>query len=40
LTGGDALTWALETLDTAGDIRARFLRLQDWARALLTPAPE
>jgi hypothetical protein len=35
MTGGDVLPWALGVLDQAGDLRARFVRLQAWAEALL-----
>lgn len=35
LSGRDALPWAVETLDVAGEIRSRYVRLQDWVRGLL-----
>ena len=35
LAGKDALPWALDTLDIGGDIRSKFIRLQDWVRILL-----
>lgn len=35
LAGKDALPWALDTLDLGGDIRAKYIRLQDWVRTLL-----
>lgn len=35
LSGRDALPWALDTLDLGGDIRAKFIRLQDWVKILL-----
>jgi len=34
LTGRDGLPWALDTLATGGEIRAKLVRLQAWARAL------
>jgi len=39
LAGRDALPWALDTLDLGGDIRAKFIRLQDWVTGLLGDAP-
>jgi len=35
MTGADALSWALDMLDLGGEIRGRYVRLQEWARALL-----
>lgn len=35
ITGRDALPWATDTLGLGGDIRAKFIRLQDWVRTLL-----
>jgi hypothetical protein len=37
LTGRDGLPWALDTLATGGEIRAKLVRLQAWAKALLGP---
>ncbi len=39
LTGKDALPWAIDTLDLGGEIRARFIRLQDWVRTALLATP-
>lgn len=40
LTGRDSLPWALDTLATGGDIRARLVRLQAWTKALLGIEPD
>lgn len=42
MRGADALPWALDTLDLAGDIRSRLIRLQDYVRTVLggEPAPK
>lgn len=34
LTGAGSLAWSLDTLDLGGDIRGKFIRLQDWVRNL------
>lgn len=34
LTGAEVLPWALDTLSVGGDIRAKFVRLQNWVKAL------
>ena len=39
LDGRAGLPWALDTLETAGDIRAKFIRLQDWVRAMYGMKP-
>ncbi len=39
LTGRDAVPWALDTLDLGGDIRSKFIRLQDWVKTLLGDEP-
>lgn len=39
LAGRDALPWALDTLDLGGDIRSKFIRLQDWVKTLLGDEP-
>ncbi|MEO8722014.1 MAG: hypothetical protein ABI395_00605 [Sphingobium sp.] len=39
LTGGDAMPWAIDTLTLGGDIRAKYIRLQDYVRALLGGEP-
>lgn len=40
LEGRDALPWALDTLSVGGDIRARYVRLQEWAKTLLGEKPK
>lgn len=39
LNGRDALPWAIDTLDLAGDIRDKFIRLQDWVRTVYLGEP-
>ena len=39
LQGRDALPWALDTLSVGGDIRAKYVRLQDWVKTLLGDKP-
>lgn len=35
LSGAGALPWAIDTLSLGGDIRALFLRLQDYVRTVV-----
>lgn len=39
MRGSEALPWALDTLDLGGDIRSRFIRLQDYVRTILGGEP-
>lgn len=39
LSGRDALPWALDTLRLGGDIRARYIRLQNWVRTVWLAEP-
>jgi hypothetical protein len=39
MAGRDALPWALDTLSVGGEIRAKLIRLQAWALALLGRPP-
>ena len=36
MTGADALPWAIDTLDMTREIRAKFVRLQNWVKSLNT----
>ena len=39
LNGRDALPWAIDTLDLGGEIRDKFIRLQNWVRTVYLGEP-
>lgn len=39
MTGADNQAWSIDTLALGGDIRSKFIRLQDWVLQLLDEKP-
>lgn len=38
MTGADGVPWSIDTLALGGDIRAKYIRLQNWVRGLFGDA--